>query len=103
MVKRWFVIMIALVLAASFVEAVSQHKVVMSIEGMTCKLCTVAVKKSLSKVEGVHTVEVSLKEKKAWLTIDESVTDETLVKAVQKAGYKGKVIKRETLTDDPEA
>ena len=40
-------------------------------------------------------MKVSYEEKKAWLTVDESVTDGTLVEAVQKAGpYSGKVVER---------
>jgi hypothetical protein len=37
---------------------------------------------------------VSFGLKKAWLTADDSVTDEMLADAVQKAGYSGKVIER---------
>jgi copper chaperone CopZ len=52
-----------------------------------------AIKKSLSGVEGVLDVEVSLEEKKAWITVEESVTNEALSDAVKKAGrFKGKVI-----------
>ncbi len=40
-------------------------------------------------------MKVSFKEKKAWLTVDDSVTDDALVEVVSKAGsYKGKVIDR---------
>jgi copper chaperone CopZ len=56
-----------------------------------------AIKKSLSGVEGVLDVEVSLEEKKAWITVEESVTNEALSDAVKKAGrFKGKVIERKT-------
>ncbi len=42
-------------------------------------------------------MEVSLEEKKAWLTVDETVTNETLSNAVKKAGgFKGKVVERRT-------
>ncbi|GBE15856.1 heavy-metal-associated domain protein [bacterium BMS3Abin14] len=53
------------------------------------------MKRSLSGVEGVKEVDVSLKEKKAWVTVDESVTEEVLEKAVEESGFKGKVIQRE--------
>ncbi len=53
------------------------------------------MKRSLAGVEGVKEVEVSLKEKKAWLTADESVTDEILEQAVEQSGFRGKVILRE--------
>ncbi len=95
MMKRWTVIFVAFLLTFPlYAEAAEQH-VVMDIEGMFCNMCPLAVKKSLEGVEGVKEVKVSLKEKKAWLTVDDSVTDDALVKAVSKAGpYKGKVIDR---------
>lgn len=37
---------------------------------------------------------MSFQKEKAWLSADESVTNEVLVEAVVKAGYKGKVIER---------
>ena len=102
MKKRVGIVVMIVLLAVAFAEAATEDKVVMSIEGMTCSLCTVAVKKALSKVEGVHTVEVFLEEHQAWLTVDGSVEDDTLVKAVQKAGYQGSVLEREPAADDSE-
>lgn len=78
-------------------SAAAEQKVVMEINGMTCSLCTFAVKKSLSGINGVNDVKVSYKKKKAWLIADDSVTDFTLAEAVQKAGYKGKVVERTPL------
>jgi mercuric ion binding protein len=88
------VVLVLLLLTVVYVEGAEQN-VVMDIEGMTCKLCPIAVKKSLLGVEGVKEVEVSLYEGKAWITVEESITDETLVEAVKKAGpYKSKVVER---------
>jgi mercuric ion binding protein len=88
---------VALVLflgAVAFAEAAEQA-VVMKIEGMTCELCAIAIKKSLKGVPGVRNVKVSYAEKKAWVTVDKSVTDDALIDAVRKAGeYEGKVIER---------
>lgn len=53
------------------------------------------MKRSLSGVEGVKEVDVSYKEKKAWLTVDEGVSDEVLEQAVERSGFRGKVILRE--------
>lgn len=73
----------------------TEQNVVLEIEGMSCKLCPLAIKKSLLNVEGVREVKVSFKDKKAWLTVEDSVSDEILIKAVEKAGpYKGKVLER---------
>lgn len=85
-----------LILVAGY-SAAAEQKVVMEIKGMTCSLCTFAVKKSLSGIRGVDDVKVSYQEKKAWLTADDSVTDSTLAEAVQKAGYSGKVVERTPL------
>jgi hypothetical protein len=44
-----------------------------------------------------YLLRVSLEDKKAWITVEESVTNESLSDAVKKAGrFKGKVIERET-------
>jgi mercuric ion binding protein len=93
--KYLILLMVPLLLMLSLNVMAAEQKVVLEIEGMTCNLCTLAVKKSLSGIVGVKDAEISYKEKKAWLTVDESVTDETLAEAVQKAGpYSGKVVDR---------
>lgn len=80
---------------ATAVAAGADQNVVMEIKGMTCEVCTVAVKKALTKVQGVKSVKVSFDEKKAWLVTEKSVTDGMLSDAVRKAGeYEGKVIER---------
>lgn len=87
-------VIVLLLLTVVYVEGAEQN-VVMDIEGMTCPLCPLAIKKSLSGIEGVSDVEISLEKKKAWLTVEESVTNETLSEAVKKAGrFKGKVVER---------
>ncbi len=79
-------------------NAAAEQKVVMEIKGMTCALWPIAIKKSLAGIDGVKDTKISYKEKKAWLSVDESVTDTALVKAVQKAGpYRGKVVERTPL------
>jgi len=43
-------------------------------------------------------VKVSLQKKKAWLTAEETVSDDMLLTGIQKAGpYKGKVVERKPL------
>lgn len=74
----------------------TEQKVELEITGMTCSLCTVAVKKSLSKIDGIKDIKVSYKDEKAWCVADDSITDEVLIKAVEKAGaYKVQSILRE--------
>ncbi len=95
--KRWILVIVPILILVAGYSAAAEQKVVMEIEGMTCSLCTLAVKKSLSGTRGVEDVKTSYQEKKAWLTADDSVTDSTLAETIQKAGYKGKVIERTPL------
>ncbi|MFQ5736456.1 MAG: heavy-metal-associated domain-containing protein [Thermodesulfobacteriota bacterium] len=68
--------------------------VTLRIGGMTCRLCTTAVKKSLSGVEGVKGAKVSFKGKEAYVEYDEAETDlKEMLRAVEKAGYKAQEIK----------
>jgi copper ion binding protein len=66
-------------------------KKTMSIEGMTCEHCAGRVKEVLQKVNGVKKVKVKLKKNTADITVDDSVTEDTLVKAVSEAGYKATI------------
>ncbi len=58
------------------------------------------MKRSLAGIEGVREVKVSYKEKRAWLTVDESVNDEVLEQAVERSGFRGKVILTESATGE---
>jgi Cu+-exporting ATPase len=54
---------------------------------MMCPHCQNRVQKALSDVEGVKDVHVDLDEKKASFQVSETVTDQQLIEAVEKAGY----------------
>ncbi len=98
MIRRWMVLTVVLLLVIAVHVEAGQQSVVMEIEGMSCYGCPVTIKKALKKVAGVIEAKVSFKKKKAWLTVDETVTDEMLTEAVSKAGpYKGRVIKRKNI------
>lgn len=62
-----------------------------SIEGMTCPLCTTAVKKSLKKVKGVSNAKVILNTRIATVYIDDKVSEKELLEAVKDVGYSGKI------------
>ena len=62
-------------------------KKVLKIEGMMCPRCQAHVEKALSAVEGVESVEVSLEEKSATVTLGADVSNEVLTQAVTDAGY----------------
>ncbi len=65
----------------------NKMKKVIKIEGMMCPRCQAHVEKALSAVEGVESVEVSLEEKSATVTLGADVSNEVLTNAVTDAGY----------------
>ncbi len=71
----------------------AQKMAIIKVEGMTCPLCTTAVKKSLKKTNGVVKAKVILNTKKATVVYDDKkVSKSKLLKAIRKAGYKGKIL-----------
>lgn len=62
--------------------AYAEQNVVLEIKGMSWKRWPLAIKKSLSGTEGVKSVEISYKKRKAWLVVDVTVSGEILLKAV---------------------
>jgi copper ion binding protein len=66
-----------------------EKKVTIPIEGMSCMSCVATVKKTLSGMDGVKEVNVSLKDKNATVKFDpKKVTPEQLQEAINKLGYK---------------
>ena len=57
------------------------------IEGMSCEHCVKAATKALEAVDGISDVTVSLENKCAEFTVDESVTDEQIKSAIEEEGY----------------
>ncbi len=57
------------------------------INGMMCSHCTAHVQKALGALDGVKSVEVSLEDKKAVLTLNKNVDDAVITAAVREAGY----------------
>jgi len=73
----------------------SPHEVVIDVKGMTCPLCTTAIKHSLKKTSGVLSTRVSLSKKTALVRYDDNQTDTSvLLEAIRRAGYTG-VIRKE--------
>ena len=60
----------------------------MSIEGMMCAHCEMAVKKALEAIEGVKSADVSHEKNEAVVMLDADVSDEILKKAVEDKDYK---------------
>ncbi|NPV88412.1 heavy metal translocating P-type ATPase [Coprothermobacteraceae bacterium] len=61
------------------------------VEGMTCAACVNAVERAVSKVNGVKNVVVNLVTGSMTVELDEGdLTDDAIVAAVERAGYKAK-------------
>lgn len=58
----------------------------MTVEGMSCNHCVMAVTKALKELEGVSSVDVDLDSKKVEVT-GENLVNEKLKEAVEEAGY----------------
>ena len=64
-------------------------KKTLKIEGMMCEGCVKSVKEALEKVPGITSVDVNLK--KGTAVVQGDVDDETLIKAVVDAGFRGSI------------
>lgn len=64
-------------------------KKTLKIEGMMCEGCVKSVKEALEKVPGITSVDVNLK--KSTAVVQGDADDETLIKAVVDAGFRGSV------------
>ncbi|HPX55318.1 MAG TPA: cation transporter [Syntrophales bacterium] len=58
-----------------------------TIKGMSCQHCVMAVTRALNGIEGLTRVEVDLETGKATFEETKPVEMETIVAAVRKAGY----------------
>ena len=62
----------------------------LNVEGMSCIHCVKKVETALKDVKGVKSVNVSLENKTAEVTLKEDVDTEVLKKAIEDAGYEVK-------------
>lgn len=78
--------------AAGPLFAGETKSVTLKVEGMTCSLCPKMVEKTLSRIEGVNSVQVSYEKKEAVVEYDAGKADvQKMIKAVDGAGYKASV------------
>jgi len=79
---------LVLILFAAGSAIAAEKTVTLAVEGMTCVSCPYMVKNSLTKVEGVKKVNVSLETKLAVVTFDDAKTTvDTMTDATFKAGF----------------
>ena len=73
----------------------AKEEVIIEVAGMHCPLCTTAVKKALSKVDGVEKVKVLLESRKATVWAKEGIEEKHYVDAVKTTGYTGVILSRQ--------
>ncbi len=73
---------------------------VIEISGMTCPLCTVAIKKSLKKTPGVLKAKVKLNTRKATVRFQDDTEGQKLLQAIEKVGYDGKILSVEEVRSE---
>lgn len=95
MVKSLFIALgLAAVLACCKCSAVyaASRTVSLEVAGMSCVTCPITVKKALSRVEGVASVDVNFKHKQATVTFDDARTSaDALTQATAHAGFPSSV------------
>lgn len=57
------------------------------IEGMSCNHCVRHVEEALKELDGVKSVKVDLKGKKAEIELSDDISDQDIKNAVDEAGY----------------
>jgi copper chaperone CopZ len=66
--------------------------VTLSVEGMTCASCSVAVRTALKRLDGVREARVSVEEKRAVVDYEAArVTPQQMVDAVNRLGYRASI------------
>ena len=77
-----------LVFGSSAENISTTEEIVLELKNMTCFTCTITVKKSLTKLEGVSKARVTLNPPEATVTYDSGeITTKDLIQATTNAGY----------------
>jgi periplasmic mercuric ion binding protein len=88
------ILMTFALLATTPCFAAAPQTVVLDVQNMTCSLCPITVKKSLTQVPGVSTASVDLDTKTATVQFDpDKASPAALVKATTNAGFPSTVHK----------
>jgi mercuric ion binding protein len=82
------IVVAAVILAVMAPAAAGERTVRLSVDNMSCDLCPITVKKSLTQVSGVRGADVSFQDKSATVRFDDGKTDvAALIAATTNAGY----------------
>ena len=77
------------------IAAMKGQKISLNVKGMSCEGCVSRVKNTLTELDCVHDVQVSLSAEKAEFTCtDERVDQKTFVQAIEALGFKAELSKK---------
>lgn len=85
--KCIFSLLFLLSVASGPIALAADKTVTLEVKGMSCPICAGAVEKQVKKVPGVKSVKIHLSKGRAVIIADESVSNESLEKAVEEAGF----------------
>ena len=78
----------------------SNQKITIDVQGMTCAACSSRVEKVLNRTEGVDSAVVNLLANKATIEFDEGkVSPDTLIKAIEKTGFTVPLVKKTLIVE----
>lgn len=66
-----------------------EQKLLVRVDGLSCPFCAYGLEKKLLKIQGVESVEISVNEGEALLTLskDTEIDEEIIRKEIKKAGF----------------
>ena len=71
------------------------HRIVVSVEGLSCVACEIPVRHALRRVEGVKSLQISAANKTATVDFEPEKTNaEQLVAAINSTGYRASLPKK---------
>ncbi|MDF3933509.1 heavy metal translocating P-type ATPase, partial [Pseudomonas citronellolis] len=77
------------------------HSLELAIDGMTCASCVGRVERALKKVPGVREASVNLASERAHLDLHGPVDPAVLIAAVDRAGYRARLLQPDQPAEDP--
>jgi mercuric ion binding protein len=76
-------------LAQELIEMAPEQKVRVRVDGLSCSFCAYGLEKKLLEIDGVKSIEISIDDGVALLTLDKDtqIAEETIKKEVKDAGF----------------
>ena len=92
--KKLFAAMILATAAMSSTTVLAAEQTIkLSVPGMTCASCPYIIKKAISAIKGVKSVEPNLEDLSATVTFEDTVASiEAITQATKDVGYESSVI-----------